>query len=380
MTDAERPLISKAARARPTVAAWLFASAFMVAAMIVIGGITRLTESGLSMVEWRPLIGWIPPLGDAEWDRVFALYQKSPEFQRVNSWMDLPAFKTIFFWEYAHRVWGRLIGVVFALPFAVFVLTGRIERALVPRLVVLFALGAAQGAIGWWMVTSGLADEPRVSPYRLAVHLSMAFLILGLLLWTALGLVSRDRASSSSSHSRTRSEPGSSLNARLDPGSSAGDAEREKTAKSLHVGASHVLAAIALTIVAGVFVAGTDAGYAYNSFPLMDGGFVPPGYWAPELGWRTVFEHVPAVQFHHRWIAVATAVLTLGFVLWARPNAPGAARPPLALLGVMVLAQVGLGIWTLLAVVPVWLGALHQGGAVALFSLAVWTLFGLRRG
>lgn len=353
MIDALLVSSAKAARARPAVAVWLFASAFMVAAMIVIGGITRLTESGLSMVEWRPLIGWIPPLGNAEWERVFALYQRSPEFQRVNAWMDLSAFKTIFFWEYIHRVWGRLIGVVFALPLAVFLVTGRIERALAPRLLLLFALGAGQGAIGWWMVTSGLADEPRVSPYRLAVHLSMAFLILGLLLWTALELLAESPGSPTVRNSRT--------------------------AKALRVGAGSVLAVIAITILAGAFVAGTDAGYAYNSFPLMDGAVVPPGYWEPTLGWRTVFEHVPAVQFNHRWIAVATAAMTLGFVVWARPRAPEAVRLPLMLLGAMVVVQVGLGIWTLLAVVPVWLGALHQGGAVLLFSLAVWARFTVRR-
>lgn len=335
---------SKAERARPAVATWLFLSAFMVAAMVVIGGITRLTESGLSMVEWRPFMGWIPPIGDAEWQRVFDMYKATPEYSAANFWMSLDDFKTIFFWEYIHRVWGRLIGIVFALPFLVFLITGRIERALAPRLALLFVLGGIQGAIGWWMVTSGLVDEARVSPYRLAVHLSMAFLILGLLLWTALGLVQKPSGG-------TRSQ---------------------------RIGAGHVLAAISITVVLGAFVAGTDAGFAYNTFPLMAGEFVPEGYWSSDLGWRTLVEHVPAVQFHHRWVAILTALLTLAFVARNRGKVEGPAKLALTLLAVAVLCQVALGISALLAVVPVWLGALHQAGAVVLFSVAVWGRFALR--
>lgn len=334
----------KAERSRSAVASWLFFSAFMVAAMIVIGGITRLTESGLSMVEWRPLVGWIPPLGDAEWQRVFDIYKATPEYQTVNFWMSIDDFKTIFFWEYVHRVWGRLIGIVFAVPFLFFLLTGRIERSLVPRLLLLLVLGGLQGAIGWWMVTSGLVDEARVSPYRLTVHLSMAFLILGLLLWTALGLVQKPSGG-------TRGQ---------------------------RIGAGHVLAAIAITVVLGAFVAGTDAGYAYNTFPLMGGQFIPAEYWNPDLGWRSLVEHVPAVQFHHRWIAILTALLTLVFVARHRNAVEGLGHLALTLLGVAVLVQVGLGIAALLAAVPVWLGALHQAGAVALFSTAVWTRYTLR--
>jgi len=335
----------RAVRARPWVAAWLLATAGMVAAMVVIGGITRLTESGLSMVEWRPLMGWIPPLGDAEWERVFGLYRQTPEFKLHNAWMTLADFKTIFFWEYLHRVWGRLIGVAFALPFLAFLLTGRIERTMAPRLAALFLLGAIQGGIGWWMVTSGLADEPSVSAYRLATHLSMAVLILGVLLWTALDL--------------------------LDPHPAG-------AAPPLRRGATLVLTLVSLTVLAGAFVAGTDAGYAYNTFPLMDGRFVPDGYWQSDLGFASLFEWVPAVQFNHRWLAIGTALVTLGFVHWAVRKAPDGARLPLRLLAAFVALQVGLGIATLLLVVPVWLGALHQAGAVLLFSTAVWTRFSLR--
>lgn len=339
----------KALRARPWVVRWLFANAAMVAAMIVIGGITRLTESGLSMVEWRPLMGWIPPLSAAEWERVFALYRETPEFRVQNAWMGLADFQTIFFWEYLHRLWGRLIGLVFALPFLVFLATGRIERALAPRLAALFLLGAIQGGIGWWMVTSGLADEPRVSPYRLTVHLSMAFLILGVLLWTALEL--RDGA-------------------------------RVAASPALRRGATLVLALVSLTVLAGAFVAGTDAGYAYNTFPLMDGRLVPEGYWQPGLGIASLFEWVPAVQFNHRWLAIVTALVALGYAHWALRRVPvgAAAVLPLRLLTVAVTLQVALGIATLLLAVPVWLGALHQGGAVALFAIAVWVRFGFSRG
>jgi heme a synthase len=341
------PMADKAIRARPWVAVWLLATAAMVAAMVVIGGITRLTESGLSIVEWQPMMGWIPPLSEAEWQRVFGLYKLTPEYRLHNAWMGLADFKTIFFWEYLHRVWGRLIGVAFALPFVAFLATGRIERAMAPRLATLFVLGAIQGGIGWWMVTSGLADEPRVSPYRLAVHLSMAFLILGLLVWAALELLER------------RSDP---------------------TPVAVRRGATLVLGLIALTVVAGAFVAGTDAGYAYNTFPLMDGHLVPEGYWSAELGIASLFEWVPTVQFNHRWLAVATAVVTLAFTHWAMHRAPQAARLPLRLVTVAIVVQVGLGIATLLLVVPVWLGALHQAGAVALFTVAVWVRFSLRRG
>ena len=336
----------RAVSARPAVVVWLFVNAAMVAAMIVIGGITRLTESGLSMVEWRPLIGWVPPLGDAEWTRVFELYKLTPQFQQVNGWMDLDAFKTIFFWEYVHRVWGRLIGVVFALPLAVFLITGRIERARLPRLLLLLALGGLQGAIGWWMVTSGLADQAMVSPYRLATHLSMAFLIFGLLIWTALEIRATDHPTS-------------------------GTADR-----AVRIGAGHLLALIALTIVAGAFVAGNDAGLDYNTFPLMDGRFVPDGYW--DLGFAGLAENIATVQFNHRWIAVTTALLTLGFAIWARGRVPDHMKLPITLLGAAVILQAGIGIATLLAVVPVWLGALHQGGAVVLFGLAVWTRFAVR--
>ena len=189
MGNVKFDLINRTKEADKAVAIWLAVIAGMVAAMVIIGGITRVTGSGLSMVEWRPLLGWLPPLSDEEWQRIFKLYQNSPEYRYINTWMDLSAFKSIFWWEYIHRLWGRLIGVAFFLPFIFFLVTQKIKRRLLSRICFLFFLGGLQGALGWWMVKSGLSSDPSVSQYRLATHLGMAFLILGLLIWTILDLV-----------------------------------------------------------------------------------------------------------------------------------------------------------------------------------------------
>ncbi|MEQ8332156.1 COX15/CtaA family protein [Nisaea sp.] len=346
MSASSRPyspaLPEHAATDRP-VAWWLAGVAVMVFLMIVIGGITRLTESGLSMVEWRPLIGWLPPLSEPEWYRVFSLYQDSPEFQKVNSWMTIEDFKQIFFWEYLHRVWGRLIGVAFAVPFLVLALSGRIRRALYPRLGLLFLLGALQGGIGWWMVKSGLVDNPAVSQYRLAIHLSVALLILAALIWTALGLVRQ-------------------------PDGTDGQFRRHAVA---------VLHLIAITTVAGAFVAGLDAGLIYNTFPLMNGHVVPPDYAFAEPFWINFFENPAAVQFNHRVIAIVTFAGIVWLLFRAMRATEIAPRTRLAIhcLTGMAAIQVALGISTLLAQVPVALGAAHQGGAALTLSAAIWVLF-----
>lgn len=331
-----------AATDRP-VAYWLSGVAVMVFLMIVIGGITRLTESGLSMVEWRPLIGWLPPMSEPEWYRVFSLYQDTPEFQKVNSWMTIEDFKQIFFWEYLHRVWGRLIGIAFFLPFLVLALAGRIRPALYPRLGLLFLLGALQGAIGWWMVKSGLVDNPAVSQYRLATHLGVAFVILGALLWTVLGLL------------RVPGEPDRRF--------------RRHAVAVLHL--------VALTVIAGAFVAGLDAGLIYNTFPLMGGQIVPPDYAFAEPFWINVFENPAAVQFNHRVIALVTFAAILWLLVRAIRSDTLAPRTRLSIhaLAGMGAIQVALGISTLLAQVPVSLGAAHQGGAALTFAAAVWVLF-----
>lgn len=297
--------------------------------MVVIGGITRLTGSGLSMVEWRPVFGILPPLTEAEWLRVFRLYQASPEYQQVNIDMDLAGFKMIFFWEYVHRVWGRMLGLAFGLPLLYFWLARRIPKGYGLPLLGLLALGGLQGIIGWWMVTSGLVNNPAVSQYRLATHLSMALFILMLLLWTALNL----------RFGRSRLPSGH---------------------------ATATLFSVALTIVAGAFVAGMDAGLLYNEYPLMGNGLVPVEY--GENGLYDPFDNPASAQFHHRWIAVL-AVLAVAS-LWLSGVRKGLGSL-VHIMAAIVTGQFLLGVTALLLGVPVWAGALHQAGAVLLLSIVL---------
>ena len=313
------------------VTVWLVFMACAVAAMVSIGGITRLTESGLSMVEWRPLIGWLPPLSDAEWQRVFALYRETPEFRQVNFSIDLDGFRAIFWWEYVHRVWGRLLGVFFAAPLAWFWLRGRIDRPLRARLLLLLALGALQGLIGWWMVRSGLAERPDVSAARLAVHLGMALIIFALLVWTVLD--------------------------RLCP-----------QAGPRPLSAWLLLGLIAIAIASGALVAGNNGGLIYNSFPLMGGDLVPADYRSERNWMADALENPVTAQLHHRLLAIA-ALLAVA-AAWARAGGRAARKCDHVLLAATLL-QTGLGLATLLAVVPLGLAALHQFGAVLLLAAAV---------
>ena len=340
--------------ASSAVAGWLFTVAGLVAAMILIGGITRLTDSGLSMVEWRPWSGILPPLSQAEWQRVFALYQESPEFRHLNFWMSLDDFKRIFWWEFIHRVWGRLIGLAYGLPLLWFWWRGAIPAHLKPRVLLLLLLGGAQGVIGWWMVKSGLVNDPAVSQYRLAAHLMMAMLILGLLLWT--GLDARGAAAGTSGDGAMPIDPG---------------ARR---------GALVCLVLLVTTIAAGAFVAGLDAGLAYNTFPLMDGQWVPPGYLDQAPWWRNHLENTASVQFNHRLLATVTAVAIIAnwFYLRRRPVAARARRWA-ALAAALAGGQFTLGVAVILLAVPVALGALHQLMAVALFAAMVTMVHGLVR-
>ena len=322
----------------------------MIFAMAVIGAITRLTESGLSIMEWAPVRGALPPLSQAEWERVFALYRQIPEFQEQGAGMTLAEFKTIFWWEYVHRLWGRLIGVVFLVPFLWFWLRRRLRRGLAPHLAAMFLLGALQGALGWFMVASGFAERTDVSQYRLVAHLGAAVAIYGYILWIAFGL--------------------------LAPRPAPGPDARARTLRALLI----VLAALVLaTMASGGFVAGLNAGLVYNTFPLMDGALIPDGY-ARMRPWAVnMFENEAAVQFNHRVLAVATAALAL--LAWLRSRrlslSPGA-RDACSLVLAMAAAQFGLGIATLVLVVPVWLAALHQAGALALLTLALWAIHRLR--
>ncbi|MBM3546797.1 MAG: heme A synthase [Alphaproteobacteria bacterium] len=333
------------ASSRPVVA-WLFLTAAMVFAMAIIGAITRLTESGLSMVEWRPLIGALPPLSEADWQKLFAEYQSTPEFQKLNSWMGLDDFKTIFWWEYIHRLWGRLIGLVFALPLAWFWWKGRLAPWLKPWLLLALVLGGLQGVVGWWMVASGLVDAPHVSHYRLATHLGLAVLVYGLLL---------------------------ALIERLDP------APRLQASLGFRR-MSAVLAAFAFVVIlSGALVAGLDAGLVYDTFPLMGDQWIPDEVrLAGDAG--TFFATPAAVQFLHRWLAKLLALGILVFWVRARRESLSPAqRIPVELLAAMAAVQVSLGILTLLIHVPVGLAAAHQAGALVLFGLLIWCSGRLRR-
>jgi cytochrome c oxidase assembly protein subunit 15 len=365
------------------VSAWLFLCAAMVFAMVVIGGITRLTESGLSIVEWQPLVGAIPPLSEADWQALFRKYRLSPQFQQVNRGMALEQFKTIFWWEYVHRLWGRLIGLVFLVPFLWFVWRGRLHGAMAWKLAGIFALGGLQGAMGWYMVASGLVDRPEVSQYRLVAHLGLAVLIYALLLWQAMTL--------------WRAPGGSSVESPLP--------FQEGEEGGLRRAASALLALIALTMLAGGFVAGLDAGMIYNTFPLMESRIVPPDYGTMRPWWRDWFENRATVQFHHRVLGIATLGAVLAYVPWVMrratrqtegalrqtqgeekrgvlmvslSNHEATCRAAIALL-LLTSLQVALGIATLLLIVPIPLAALHQAGAMALLTAALWVRFELRR-
>lgn len=326
------------------VAAWLLVCCVMVFIMVVLGGATRLTDSGLSMVRWKPLFGILPPLGEAEWRHLFRLYQEGPQYRTLNFWMQVDDFKAIFWLEYLHRLWGRLIGVVFIVPLLWFWLRHRLRPGLLPRLVAMLALGAAQGLLGWYMVKSGLVDRPDVSQYRLTAHLALAFAIYGYMLWVALGLLFPAAM-------------------KIHP---------------LRRMAVAVAAWSALAIVAGAFVAGADAGHAYNTFPLMAGEFVPHDMFVLSPWPVNFFENTALVQFTHR--IVAETLLGLVLWLWFRGMRAGVDRRAGRALHALALAaavQVGLGIATLLSEVQIAIAVLHQGGALVLFSTALWLVYAL---
>ena len=344
-----KPSEVKLARRCSLMAGWLYVVTLMVVVMVVIGGLTRLTNSGLSMVEWRPLTGWLPPFSGDDWMLVFAKYKTSPEYQKINAGMSLLEFKKIFWLEYIHRLWGRIIGLAFLIPFICFVACGWVNRRLTLRLLGLFIFGGLQGGLGWYMVQSGLVDRPDVSQYRLAAHLALALVIIAALFWTARGL---DRSY------RKNWEF-------FDADSVSG----------LRRSAYGVLFAVFLTAVSGAFVAGLDAGLAYNTFPLMDGNWVPEGLLTMTPLSLNFVENTITVQFDHRVLAMSTAALvTTVWVVALRYSIPASARFAINCLFLAVIAQVGLGITTLLFVVPLEWAAAHQAGAVFLLICAVWFL------
>ena len=320
--------------AQRQIATWLFAVAVLVAAMVVVGGATRLTDSGLSITEWKPVTGVVPPLSAEGWESEFAKYRDIPEYSLVNSGMTLSEFKSIYWWEWGHRLLGRVVGIAFFVPFVWFFFTRKVSRDLAPKLAALFIAGGAQGALGWFMVQSGLADRVDVSQYRLAAHLALAFAIFGAILWVALDLL-RPR----------RGVPRTPLT-RL---------------------AFVFVGLVFLQVVFGAFVAGLDAGMSFNTWPLIDGGLVPGRYFFLTPWYANLFENAVSVQFNHRVIGYLVALAGGG--LWLVSWRSGEALPaPLAVLLGLAALQVGLGIWTLVAAVPLSLGLAHQAGALALFA------------
>jgi cytochrome c oxidase assembly protein subunit 15 len=326
-----------------TIGIWLVICAAMVFFMVILGGATRLTESGLSMVHWKPL-HILPPLTDQEWAEEFAAYQQYPEFQKKNTWMGVDDFKQIFWLEFSHRLWGRAIGFVFFVPFVVFVLRGWMDKPLIWKCAGLFALGGAQGALGWYMVASGLVDRPDVSQYRLAAHLITAFICFGLILWVALDQF-RLAAGRDNTHDAKAGIGGWALGVTL---------------------------FALLVVTSGAFVAGLDAGQGYNTFPLMDGQIIPSGLYEMQPWYVNWFENHMTVQFNHRVLAMT--LTTLIVILWVKARkldlSKGARKVVTALMH-MVFVQAILGILTLLFVVPIPLALAHQTGAQLVFTLAV---------
>jgi len=326
------------------IALWLFACAFAVFLMALVGAVTRLTESGLSIVTWDPVVGALPPLSDADWHREFDNYKTSPQYQKVNRGMTLPEFKKIYFWEWFHRLWGRVIGLIYALPLAWFWLRRRLPAESKPAFLGVLGLGFAQGVMGWFMVKSGLVDMPAVSHYRLAAHLMLAFLIFACLFRMGLAFSLRP----------------------------VPDAGRLAPLRGLVKGS---IALATLTMVWGAFVAGLDAGLLYNTFPKMDAHWIPPELMAHQPVWRAFFEEPATVQFTHRILALLTAAKVL--FLWSRSrgfNAEGRLPALFTAAALMVLLQAGLGVATLLSHVHIVPATVHQGGAMVLLALLVWLL------
>ena len=326
------------------LALWLFAVAALIFAMVILGGVTRLTNSGLSMVNWKPLMGAIPPMDETEWHASFDLYKATPEYLKENLHMDLDGYKSIFWFEFGHRLLGRTIGLAFLIPFLFFWWQGKIRRTLIPRFVVLFILGGLQGVLGWYMVKSGLIDIPQVSQYRLTAHLVAAITLYAFILWNAMTLLRGEQL-----------------------------VESHPSIISLRKHGRFTTAIISLMIISGGFVAGTKAGHVFNTFPLMDGQWLPPGGMALEPWWRNFFDNLATVQFDHRVLAIVVALSVFTYALrgWRSKAINDTTCFTFTLLFLMMIIQIGLGIATLLHVVPVTLGAMHQAGALILFTIAL---------
>lgn len=322
------------------IAVWLFVMCGLTAAMVIVGGATRLTDSGLSITEWNVVAGAVPPMSETAWLAEFDKYKSTTEYEEINFAMNLDQFKEIYWWEWGHRLLGRVIGIAFLIPLVVFVATRQVGFVLGIKLAGLFVLGGLQGALGWWMVQSGLADRVDVSQYRLAAHLSLAVLLFAWMFWLGLTLW---------------------------------PAQKLTPPRGLGLGAAALAAGVFLQIILGAFVAGLRAGRTFNTWPLMDGKFFPDGYFAGAPGFNDLFETVAAAQFNHRLGAYLLAAGAVWFWLAARKTGmQSRARLVLAAVGL----QIVLGIWTVLAATPIALGLAHQAGALFVFAAALYAAHG----
>ncbi len=348
---------------RRTIGRWLAVWAASLFVLILVGGGTRLTESGLSITEWKPVSGVVPPLTDAAWQAEFGKYKEIPQYKQLNAGMSLAQFKAIFWWEFLHRLWARFVGLVFVLPLAWLWLRRRIPRAIVPRLAALGVLMGLQGAMGWYMVASGLTARVNVSQYRLAAHLSLALVIYLLAVWTADRLLRAGRDDGGGADSGATAQDGTRATDR-------GNAIRG-TRRQRHL-LGTLLALAFITVVSGAFVAGLRAGHIYNEFPMMGVGLVPIEYGMMHPWWRDFFENPATAQFNHRVLAIVVLFATIAGYFRARMGAGKALKSRLNLVLAAIVIQVSLGITTLLLSVPVTMGVAHQAGA--LFVLTALTL------
>ena len=331
-----------------SVAIWLFVVAALVLAMVIVGGATRLTDSGLSITQWKPVTGAVPPLSQADWEEAFARYKEIPQYAQLNAGMSLADFKVIYGWEWSHRLLGRLLAVVFAVPFVVFALRRQLPRRLFLRLGGIFILGGLQGAVGWWMVVSGLAGRVSVAPERLMVHLGLAFALLGMLLWTAFDAWA--------------------------------GAARQTLPSPWGRRAAVLLGLVCLQILLGALVAGNDAGRVYNDWPLMNGHLLPDDYWTGSL-WASLAHNQGAVQLHHRLLAYLLAIvaLALGIGAWRSSYLTREPRVLGLAVATAVLVQAGLGVATLMARAPLALSIAHQLTAALVFALVIAFAWRVRR-
>ena len=324
---------------------WLITLTTMVFLIIIIGGLTRLTDSGLSMVDWQPILGTIPPLNNNQWIDVFNDYKLTPEFLYVNKNMTLDEFKYIFWWEWFHRFFARLIGLVFIIPFIYFLIKKNLNSFFYKRFSIIFSLGLFQAVVGWWMVKSGLSDDPFVSPYRLTFHLTNAVIIYALLLWTSV------------------------------------EYYHLKSANFISIRSKNILILISIilvfvTILSGGFMAGSHAGQSFNTYPLMNGKIIPDDIYLEELGFLNMFENTVTINFNHRWIATITFIYTFSFFSYLIFKKVINLSNQIIISVLLILTlQFLLGIMALLSNVSIYYGSLHQTNSIALLSILLVAYF-----